>query len=385
MGDRVLEPRIRTAAICSEVVLLAALVVFTWQVARSALLEAHPQLFGYAILVDLTFTASVCHWLLGIRLAGLPRWTFIPLVALGLALSRALLPADVGATGPVALVALAVVEGSALVLLAVNLRKITREVRAARARGTNGFDALEAALLQLAPSSPRLVAYARFEIQLWTMFVLGWFWRRRPADGRHVFTHHKANSWFAIVGLIAFLVVVEAAAVHWILHTYHFTAAKWIASASSFYAFVWLIGDLQALRVYRSSLREKDGQLVLDLRMGARGHADIALSNIAGVETGAWEQAGTGEERLVLCGPANVKLSFHAPNLYKPMFGGAKQIRALLSQIDDPEAFKRALCASSAAHARGQAPRIALAFSSRGSRPGEPDLRRRPASDSRSE
>ena len=348
MGDHVLEPRLKTTAICGEVVLLAALVVFAWQVARSALLESHPQLFGYAIMVDLTATASVCHWLLGIRLGGLPRWTFIPLIALGLALSRALLPADVGATGTFALVALAVVECSALVLLVVNLRKITREVRVARASGTNGFDALEAALLQLAPSSPRLVAYARFELQLWTMFVLGWFWKRRPADGPHVFTHHKARSWFAIVGLLAFLVVVEAAALHWILHAHPFTATKWIALALSFYGFIWLIGDLQALRVYRSSICEKNGQLVMDLRMGARGHADIPLSNIACVETGAWEHAGTGEELLVLYGHANVKLSFHAPNLYKPMFGGAKHIRALLTQFDDPEALKRALCASSA-------------------------------------
>jgi len=177
-----------TTPLLIELSLLVALLVFTWLVASSVLFQSAPELFGYAIMVDLTLTASACHEWLGIRRGGLPRWTFIPLIAVGLAISRVLVPDAVRGTGVVAPTAVALVECSVLVVLAIHVHKITRHVRAARAAGTDSFDALEVALLEPAPFSPRSAAHARLERQLWTLFLLGWFWKRRPADGPDVFT-----------------------------------------------------------------------------------------------------------------------------------------------------------------------------------------------------
>lgn len=330
----------RNQVILAELVLLALLFVFCSLVVRSTYFEVNPELLGSAIMVDLTFTASVCHWLLGIRLAGLPRWTFVPVLAIGLGIGRVLLPASLANVGKFSLVAVALVECSALLLAVVNIRKIARAVRVARRAGGNGFDALEGALLTLAPSAPGFVSYARFELQIWTMCFAGWLFARRPADGPGVFTHHKQPHWFALVGVLMFLVVVEGVVAHVLLDAYHFTTTKWIFAAMSGYALVWLLGDLQALRVYRSSIRARNDEVILDLRIGARGHATILVHNIASVEIGAWEKAGPDEELFVLFGKANVKLSFHAPNAYKPAIGGEKRIRTLLTQIDDPERFR---------------------------------------------
>jgi hypothetical protein len=280
---------------------------------------------------------------LGVRLGGLPRWTILLVLAIGLAVGRALLPADIANTGTFALIVIALVECSALAFAAVNIRKIVRELSAAKRRGADGFDAFETALLALAPSAPGLVSYARFELQIWTMFLFGWRFTPRPPDGPTVFTHHKEPHWFAIVGIFTFLVMVEGALAHWLLHAYHFTTAKWIFAACSFYALVWLLGDVQALRVYRSSLQTSNSDHTLSLRIGARGHSTISVRNIASVEIGAWDKPGPGEELFVLFGKANVKLSFHEPNAYKPAIGGEKRIRTLLTQIDDPERFKRAV------------------------------------------
>jgi hypothetical protein len=342
MSERVRADR-RNQVVFLELLLLAGLVAFCCVMARSAYFRAEPELIGTAIMVDLTFTAALCHWLLGIRLAGLPRWTVVPVLALGLAMGRVLLPADLANVGTFSIVAVAVVESSALLLAILNIRKIVRAVRAARSSGVNGFDALERALLSLVPSAPGLVSYARFELQIWAMCFVGWAFARRPSDGPGVFTHHKEPHWFAVAGVLMFLVVVEGVVVHVLLDAYHFTTAKWIFAAMSGYALVWLFGDLQALRVYRSSIRTRDGEPILELRLGARGHATIPVRNIASVEVGSWDKAGPDEELLVLFGKPNVKLSLHAANAYKPAIGGEKRVRTLLTQIDDAEGFSAAL------------------------------------------
>lgn len=342
MDERVRADR-RNQFVFLELVLLAVLVAFCCGMARSFYFRAEPELIGTAIMVDLTFTASLCHWLLGIRLAGLPRWTLVPVLALGLAIGRALLPADLANVGTFSIVAVALVESSALLLAILNIRKIVRAVRAARRVGVNGFDALERALSSLVPSAPGFVSYVRFELQIWTMCFVGWSFARRPADGPGVFTHHKERHWFALAGVLMFLVVVEGAVVHVLLDAYHVTTAKWIFAAMSGYALVWVFGDLQALRVYRSSISTRDGEPVLELRIGARGHATIPVRNIASVEVGSWDDAGPDEDLLVLFGKPNVKLSLHAPNAYKPAIGGEKRVRTLLTQIDDAEGFRAAL------------------------------------------
>lgn len=333
----------RNQVILVELLLLALLVSFCSLVVRSTYFRTDPELFGTAIMVDLTLTASVCHWLLGIRLAGLPRWTLVPMLALGLAIGRALLPADLANVGTFSLVAVAVVECSALLLAVFNIRKIARVVRVARRTGSNGFDALEGALLALAPSAPGFVSYARFELQIWTMCFAGWLFARRPADGPGVFTHHKQPHWFTLVGVLMFLVVIEGVVAHVLLDAYHFTRTKWIFAAMSGYALVWLFGDLQALRVYRSSIRARNDEVVLDLRIGARGHATIPVRNIASVEVGTWDKASPDEALFVLFGKPNVKLSFHVPTAYKPAIGAEQRVRTLLTQIDEPERFKRQL------------------------------------------
>lgn len=304
--------------------------------ARSSYMSTDPQLFGTAIMIDLTLTAAACHWFLGIRRPGLPRWSVVPLLAIGLGFGRVLFPADIARTGTFSLVAIALVECAALLVAAANLRKIVRTVRLQRAAGINGFDALEAALCALAPSAPWFASYARFELQIWSMCFAGWFVSPRPPRGPGVFTHHKEPHWFALVGVFAFLVAVEAVLAHLLLGAYHFTTAKWVFAASSVYALIWMFGDMQALRVYRSLL---EGH-TLHLRMGARGHATIPLRNIASIELGSWDKAGPDEALCVVFGSANVKLTFREPNAFKPAFGAEQHVRTLLLQIDDPLRLK---------------------------------------------
>jgi hypothetical protein len=158
-----------------------------------------------------------------------------------------------------------------------------------------------------------------------------------------VFTHHKAPQWFTIAGVIIFLVTIEGVLIHFILQSYHYDIAKWLMSASSLSLVVWLLHDMRALSVERSRVCREHGAAKLELRIGARLHAAIPLDNIARIEIGAWDAAGPDEAIVVLFGKANVRLTFHQPHAVKPAFAGEKHVHSLLIQVDDPEAFQRAL------------------------------------------
>ena len=69
-------------ALTSAFLLALVGVVVAWLVTNSRYFDAEPALIGYAVVFDLTLTAAACHWFLGIRLAGMPTWSLLPLLAL---------------------------------------------------------------------------------------------------------------------------------------------------------------------------------------------------------------------------------------------------------------------------------------------------------------
>jgi len=338
----------RGAILGVEVAILIGLVLVSWGVVNSTLMTLQPGFVAVAVLVDMTLTAAVCHYLLGVRLGGLLAWTIIPVMILGVITSRLLLPAHIGGDGVLPLVGVAIIECTVLLLVVLRIRTIRRGYLAATRAGAEGFDALEAGFLALAPSMPLLAAWARLEAQLWSLFFVGWAFKRRPAEGPNVFTHHRQSHWFTILGVLLFLVLMEGGLVHWWLHSSGHTVAKWVVFALHFYGVVWLVGDMQAARLYRSSLVINDGVRALDVRIGLRGSARVPLSNIAGITIGSWDRAGEGEGLIALQGTANVKLSFTECNVYKPVLGAPKFVGSLLIYVDEPDGFKQMLQRSAA-------------------------------------
>ncbi|HET8934278.1 MAG TPA: hypothetical protein VFN67_12600 [Polyangiales bacterium] len=300
-----------------------------------------------AIAFDLTLTAALCHWLLGIRLAGLAYWTTIPVVLMGLALCKLILPAQLTRGGLLPIAALAAIESSALVVVALRIRKLSRSYQEAKHQGADSFDAVETAFQAILPSMPLAAAWLRLEIQLWTLGLIGWAFKRKPSSGPTVFTHHKQSSYFTILGVIGFLILSEGALVHLWLSTTHHAIAKWISLAIHAYCTIWLLGEAQATRIYRSSLQQADGKQILDIRVGLRGHAQIPVENIKQIDTGTWTRANANadEALLTLQGTANVKLTLTKPAQVKQILSSPKTIGALLLQVDDPEAFKQHLAA----------------------------------------
>jgi hypothetical protein len=307
-----------------------------------------PELVGSAVLLDLVLTSAFCHWILGVRWGGLPVWTIVPVSAAGLTVSRIVLPAGSGDARLLPLAAVVLVESAMLLLMVTRVSTLLAGFRAARATGADRLCAIEAGLIALGPGAAPLARWVRLELALWGFCFFWWCLGTRVPARATAFGHHKDAGWSMIAGVLATLLVLEAALVHsWLSHA-GYTLAMWLALVLHVYGLIWLVGDALALCVNRSLLLfgEDGAEPILELRVGVRARGRFPLSSIVEVRTGSWDTPGPDEGLVNVSGPANASISFARAVEFKPMLGAPVQIKCLLLQVDDPDKFKQTLSAA---------------------------------------
>ena len=87
------------------------------------------------------------------------------------------------------------------------------------------------------------------ELAVVGLALTGWF--RRPQRGA---MSMRSTGWLTIVGVIGFLMVVETVVLHVVLTMVWSPIAAWVATGSSAYMLLWLIGDAQAVDMARESM-----------------------------------------------------------------------------------------------------------------------------------
>lgn len=337
--------KIRPKVLIADAGLLIAIFTASAFIVNSTLMAQSPELIGLGIFIDLTITAGFFHWLVGVRFGRLPLWTILPVVVVGWLLSRLILPVEVAPSGAFPLIVASAIELSVIGLAIFRISKLVRAIREAKREGLARFDAFEAGLTAVMPKVPRLAGYVRMEIEIISLFLFGWFCRRRVSDNAQAFTHHREPSWFAVMSVLVFLSLVEAGLIEWLFLRAEYFTAMWIALAVHVYTLMWLIGDAQAFRLYPTLLREdKQKGLMLDIRMGIRARAQVEVANIANVERGEWNKSQGPEEGFAnVFGPANLRISLERPVQFKSIFRRPRQVRTLLLQIDEPDVLVKAL------------------------------------------
>jgi hypothetical protein len=326
---------LRPAPIAWDAFVLCGLYALSLAVASSELMTASPQLVGTAVLLDLVVSAVLCHWLLGVRLGGVPAWTLVPLAGAGATLGHLILPPGVVADGGVALTLVAAVEGAALLLVVARIRTVVAGYRAERRRGADAFSALEAGLLALGAYAAPVARWARLELELWCFAFFGWFARVRVPAGAAAFSHHREPGWSALAAVLTLLVLVEGALAHLWLASAGFVALKWLALAVHAYGLIWLWGDAHALRLRRTLLHTA-GEPCLELCIGVRARARLAPSDITEVRAGSWDAAAGGEQMLRISGPANLRITFRQDVCFHLALRAPVGVRVLLLQVDEP-------------------------------------------------
>lgn len=298
---------------------LAAVYAAVFAMVGSALFARAPDRIALGATLDLTVTATLAVWWLGVRRGALPWWFAVATLSWGVAIARAHVPhAPLGALVAVG-GALEVVTAGWLL---VRIRRVIRGARAARDAGPIG--ALEAGFAAARIPS-RVAAIFACEIAAVGLALTGWF--RRPRAGFAM----RSTDWLLYAGVFGFLIAVETAAAHIALAMWKPVIA-WISTISSAYALIWLAGDAQAIRLYPVAITGD----TLRVTIGVRWRAAIRLADIASVTETTSVPAGALSLALVT---PTVLVTLRAPVEVVGLLGRRRRADRIALTIDDPRAF----------------------------------------------
>jgi hypothetical protein len=303
---------------------LAALYLAVFAIVGSAMFARAPDPIALAVTLDLTVTATFIVWWFGVRRNVVPGWVAVAVFSWGVAMARAWVPhAPLGALLAVG----GALEVATTCWLLVRIRRVVRTAGAARDAGP--IDALAAGLI--AGRIPARVAtiMATELVVLW-LALTGWF--RRPRPGA---ISMRSTGWMTIAWLIGFLLIGETAATHLLLAMWSPIAA-WLATASSAYLLLWVIGDAQAIRLHPVAI----SGATLHVRLGVRWRVAIPLAEIASVTE--IRAVPDGAMNLALFEPT-VLVTLRAPVVMRGLLGKQRRADRIALTIDDPKAFLAAV------------------------------------------
>ena len=277
--------------------------------------------------VDFVVTAGLVMYFVAIRRARLPRWVLGATLAIGFLFARLALGATAGG-GRVVTMALILAELVMLAMVVARGRKARRAWREARVIGAPALEALTSALVA-ARFPRRLASIAATEVVLVGAAITGW---RRPPRSPSRFTVHRANGWPLYAGVLMFLIAVESIAVHIALVAWVSPLVAWIATATSLYSLLWLLGDVHTLRHGGATIGDRD----LELAIGVRWRGRVPWSVVASIETVT--EAPTDAINASILG-ANLVVRLRAPTRLHGVFGREREGTVIALSIDEPEAF----------------------------------------------
>jgi len=299
---------------------LVALYLVLFAIVGSAGFARSPDVIAAAVTFDLTVTATLLVWWFGVRRRVVSGWVAFATFSWGVSMARAWVPhAPLGALLAVG----GVLEVVTVGWLLVRIRRVIRTARAARDEGPIG--SIEAGLVA-ARIPARVAAIMASEIAVVGLVLTGWF--RRPRPGA---MSMRSTGWMAIPWLFGLLLIGETAATHLLLAMWSPLAA-WIATASSAYLMLWVIGDTQAIRLYPVAV----SGATLHVRLGVRWRATIPLSAVASVTE--IRAVPEGAMNLALFEPT-VLVTLREPAVMRGLLGKRRHADRLALTIDDPKAF----------------------------------------------
>ena len=307
----------------ARVVVPVGAVALIWMLVWTMVVVTGAPVVAAAGAFDLTATAGLAMWLLGVRPGHLPKRALTVTVAFGAIAARVLL-ARVGNATHAVIAAAVTLELAAIALVVVRFRR----ARAAWRVATE--DRFETALR--ATGLPEVVAAAiACELTIVQCAFAGW---RRPRGDW--FSVHRANGWGLYASTFVALTLVETPLVHVALSAFGHTTIAWVLTALSLYSVLWLVGDLHALRHGGVAVR---GEL-LEIRLGVRWRARIRRADI--VWAARCDGATCKASDFSILG-ANVVLRLAAPHAVRGLFGRPRVVREVALSVDDADGFLLAL------------------------------------------
>jgi len=180
---------------------------------------------------------------------------------------------------------------------------------------------------------PKLASAVRLECEIFWLAVAGWFRKPVTPVGGENFTVYKRVSWFPLVGALLFLSAAEFGMVHYFLIRAGWTVVATISLLLHAYAFFWLVGDAQALRLHPITVSEEG----IRIQIGLRWSCFLHPSQVERIDLISAEEPGAFS--MVLMGQPNAALSLLEPVEIHGLFGIRRTSDRLLLQLDDRDRF----------------------------------------------
>lgn len=328
--------RIPAVPAASFGVLLLAVYTTALLLPGSPLFARNPDLATLGLTFDLTVTVPLLFYSLVVRPARLPLTTLVPAIVLSFVGAGLVLPHDRQHYLHAERALFAPAELILVGLTALRVRRAVREARAA-SESVDVVEVIRGGVLGGIPA-PRVAEAVASEVAL---LYYGLFsWRTRPVVGARdlAFSYHRKSGFVGLLGTLAGVTVVEAAAVHLLVEGWS-RAAAWVLTALSAYGLLWLLGFLQAVRLRPILL----GPDALHLRTGLRWSARIPYGRIARVVPAgrtAPDRRAPGYLHAVPLGTPHLLLELAEPVEVAGLYGVSRRgVSRIGISVDDQARF----------------------------------------------
>jgi hypothetical protein len=292
------------------------------------------------VTIDVVLVIPALYFLIVVRGRGLPAITLLPVFRLSLLVAGYVLPAgDRALYELLAHLARPAEAGMAGYVL----YRLHRGWRAFRSAATADVldryrTGIRAALPPTVPSVARSADAIAFEA------ALVWFatraWRSRPEFPATAtpFPGHRSSAYGGVVAGLLMIVAVEVVVVHLLVAIWSSTAA-WVLTALGLYSAVWLLGDLQAVRLRPSWLDDER----LCMRLGVRWTLSVPRHQVRQARRLAPNETVEDALRLSLPNARRVLIELEAPATATGVYGIRRTATAVELGVDDPDEFLRRL------------------------------------------
>ena len=314
-----------------------------WIAQSPGFLALPGNLGAIAVTFDLAVGAPLLYWWLLVRRSRLSAVTIVPVIALGLAASMALLPATRQAVAEWWRFALIPVE---LVLVWWGVRRARAAMAAARTAtaaagaGADTFVAMRRVLREVV--RVRFVAdVVAFELALLYYAFLSWRASPHVPTGARAFSTHRNSGVVALLIMGAVVALVETAVVHILVQRWSPTFA-WALSILSVYGVVWIVGFLQALRLRPILVTPS----ALVIRVGLLSAVKLPWGSIARIVPAAFphpDRETPGYLHAMVTGDPQFLIELSRSIRAEGVYGRSRDVRMVGVAVDEPAEFRRSI------------------------------------------
>jgi len=168
-------------------------------------------------------------------------------------------------------------------------------------------------------------------------------WRKKPPMGATYFTLHQNSSLIAFYVMLIHAIVIETAAIHWIIHEKSVLISV-IMLFLNVYTVLFFIGDIQAIRLNPLAVHQK--KIYVSLGLGRK--MVIPLEQIAAIRWGeeAAEEKINPKDTISFIAkdfetlPPHCIIEFKKPLCGQLFYGIQKTYSKAAIRLDEPESFR---------------------------------------------